>query len=100
MDINQRLDVIEQGAELAQKAGVLTLDEAYEAKSALIGIKSKGADMNSINTLIKVLEKGRSNGVYGFQDCYYIYLAINGIESAITPVETPDVSKPSKKQSK
>ena len=77
MDIGQRIDVIKQGAELAQKSGALTLDDAYNAKVALMSIESNGPNMDAIDELIKTLEKGRTNGAYSFQDCYYIYIAIN-----------------------
>ena len=100
MDIGQRIDVIKQGAELAQKSGALTLDDAYNAKVALMSIESNGPNMDAINELIKTLEKGRTNGAYSFQDSYYIYIAINDIESSISTIKETTENKSSTKQKK
>ena len=35
MELQERISVLVQGVELAQKAGALTLDDAYMAKQAI-----------------------------------------------------------------
>lgn len=83
MKLTERLNVLIQAATLSQKGGVLTLDDAVKAKSAIDVISSGTLNQNfaaAINVLIEFAVSSQTKGVYTLKDAYMIYLAIDGIE--------------------
>lgn len=84
MKLNERLNVLIQATTLSQKSGVLTLDEAVKAKTA-IDIISSGVlnqDFTSaINVLIELSISSQNKGAFTLKDAYMLYLAIEGIDN-------------------
>lgn len=86
MKLTERLNVLIQAASLSQKSGVLSLDDAVKAKTAIDIISSGTLNQNyatAINVLIEIAVMSQKKGVYSLKDAYMIYLAINGIESEL-----------------
>lgn len=86
MKLSERLNVLIQAIALSQKSGILTLDDAVKAKSA-IDIISTGTlnqiYVSAINALIEIIVSSQKKGIYSLKDAYMIYLAINGIEDEL-----------------
>ena len=83
MRLRERLNVLVQAITLSQKSGVLTLDEAVKAKTAIDIISSGILNQNfasAINVLIEISSESQKKGVYSLKDAHMIYLAIEGIE--------------------
>jgi hypothetical protein len=93
MELQERINVLIQGVELDQKAGVLSLDEAYYAKQAIDALKKGVSLKEAFEVLIQVITIGQKKGVYTLRDSYLLYLAIDNYESAITP-PAPQVQQP------
>ena len=93
MELQERINVLIQGAELAQKNGVLTLDDAYYAKQAIDILKNDVTAKPAYDILIKIANLAQKKGVFSLKDSYFIYLAIENIERVI-PVPTQQVSQP------
>ena len=70
MELQERINVLIQGAELAQKAGVLSLDEAYYAKQAIDALKNGISLKDAFEVLIQVITIGEKKGVYGLRDSH------------------------------
>jgi flagellar motor component MotA len=86
MKLSERLNVLIQATSLSQKSGILTLDDAVKAKTAIDIISSGTLNQNypsAINTLIEIAVTSQKKGVYSLKDAYMIYLAIEGIESEL-----------------
>lgn len=86
MKLSERLNVLIQATTLSQKSGILTLDDAVKAKTAIDIISSGTLNQNyssAINTLIQIAVTSQKKGVYSLKDAYMIYLAIEGIESEL-----------------
>lgn len=84
MKLTERLNVLIQSATLSQKSGILTLDEAVKAKSAIDIISSGELNQkftSAINMLIQLAVESQKKGVYSLKDAHMIYLAIDGIEN-------------------
>jgi len=76
MELDERIEILIQSAELAQRGGVLTFDDAVVVKHAIDVCKSKKGNVNeAIDTLIKLANVCQGRGVYTLRDAYYIYLA-------------------------
>jgi len=88
MDLQERINVLTQGAEIAQKNGVLTLDEAYYAKQAIDALKNNTLHKTALEILIKIAVNGQKKGIYTLKDAYVLYLASENIDSVI-PVQQP-----------
>ena len=58
MELQERIHVLTQGAEIAQKNGVLTLDEAYYAKQAIDALKKGVSIKEALEILIKIATNG------------------------------------------
>lgn len=83
MTLNERLNVLIQATSLAQKNGVLTLDNAVKAKTAIDVILSGKIDQNlplAINSLIEIVVLSQSKGAFSLKDAHMVYLALEGIE--------------------
>ena len=83
MRLRERLNVLVQAITVSQKSGVLTLDEAVKAKTAIDIISSGILNQNftsAINVLIEIASESQKKGVYSLKDAHMIYLAIEGIE--------------------
>lgn len=93
MELQERIDVLIQSAELAQKNGALTLNDAYYAKQAVDALRNNTAFKEAFEILIKIANIGQKNGVYTLRDSYLIYLATENYESAL-PVPTPTATAP------
>jgi hypothetical protein len=86
MVLTERLNVLIQAAALSQKSGVLTLDEAVKAKSAIDVISTKTLNQNfttALNILIELAVSSQKKGAFSLKDAHMIYLAIEGIESEL-----------------
>lgn len=97
MDLQERINVLTQGAELAQKNGALTLDEAYYAKQAIDALKNNTLHKAALDILIKTAIIGQKKGVYSLKDAHVLYLASENIDSVIPapqPAPQPQVSEP------
>lgn len=84
MKLTERLNVLIQSATLSQKSGILTLDEAVKAKSAIDIISSGELNQkftSAVNMLIQLAVESQKKGAYSLKDAHMIYLAIEGIES-------------------
>ena len=88
MELQERINVLTQSAELAQKNGALTLDEAYYAKQAIDVLKNDVTAKPAYEILIKIANLAQKKGVFSLKDACFIYLAIENIESAI-PAPAP-----------
>ena len=102
MDLQERINVLKQGAEIAQRNGVLTLDEAYLAKQALDALKNNVSHKAAFDILIKVAINAQKKGVYTLKDAHYIYMASENIDSVIPEAHpqveaTQEVSQQEKK---
>ena len=86
MRLTERLNVLIQATTLSQKSGVLTLDDAVKAKSAIDIISTGTLDQNfnsAINALIEIAAISQKKGAYSLKDACMIYMAIDGIEREI-----------------
>jgi hypothetical protein len=98
MDLNERFNVLVQGVEIAQKSGVLTLDDAAKAKTAIDSIQ-KGENLrDELFKLSEICEFAQKKGVYNLADAHTIFLAADQIGAEIDkflisqekPHEVPD----------
>jgi flagellar motor component MotA len=86
MKLNDRLNVLIQATILSQKNGVLSLDEAVKAKSAIDTISSGLLNQNftsAINFLIEIAISSQKKGIYSLKDSHMIYIAVEGIEKEL-----------------
>lgn len=90
MELNERLNILVQAAELAQKAGILTLDEASITKQAIDLVSTGNGLKTASNVLVQIAIKGQKRGAYTLKDAYFIFLAIDGIDD-LFPDETKSV---------
>ena len=84
MILSERLNVLIQATTLAQKKGVLTLDDAVKAKTAIDVISSGKIDQNlplAINSLMEIVVLSQSKGAFSLKDAHMVYLALEGIEA-------------------
>ena len=93
MELQERVNILTQGVELAQKKGILTLDDAYLAKIALDALKKNTSIKEAFDILIQTVSKGQKNGAYTLKDSHLLYVAIEGYESVI-PQPAPPQSVP------
>ena len=83
MDLNERFNVLVQGVEIAQKSGVLSLDNAVEAKNCIDKIQ-KGEDLKeSLGLLVKICETTQKGSPYSLQDAHLLFMASDGINIEI-----------------
>ena len=95
MDLQERINVLIQGAELAQKNGALTLDEAYYAKQAIDALKNNVSYKEAFEILLKIATIGQKKGVFTLRDAHLMYLALENYESVLPqPVPQPVVAQP------
>lgn len=83
MKLTERLNVLIQATNLSQKSGILSLDEAVKAKTAIDVISSGELTQNfisAINILIEIAVTSQKKGVYSLKDAHMIFIAIDGIE--------------------
>ena len=85
MELQERINVLIQGVEIAQKNGALTLDDAYYAKQAIDVLKSNTLRKDAFEILIKIVTTGQKKGVYTLRDAHLLYLASENYESALVP---------------
>ena len=97
MELQERINVLKQGAGIAQRNGVLTLYEAYYAKQALDALKNNTAHKAAFDVLIKIAINAQKKGVYTLRDAHVIYLASENIESVI-PQPQPQQPQPQPQQ--
>ena len=90
MELQERINVLTQGAELAQKNGVLTLNDAYYAKQALDALKNNVSHKEAFEILVKIINQGQKKGVYALRDSYLLYLALDNYDSVIPTVAAPE----------
>jgi hypothetical protein len=83
MKLTERINVLIQAITLSQKSGILNLDDAVKAKSAIDIITSGVINQNftlALNALIEIAVLSQKKGAYSLKDAHMIYLAIEGIE--------------------
>ena len=86
MKLTERLNVLIQATTLSQKNGMLTLDDAVKAKTAIDIITSGNINKDfttAINFLIEIAISSQKKGVFSLKDAHMIYLAVEGIENEI-----------------
>lgn len=88
MELQERIGVLTQGVELAQKKGALTIDDAYYAKQALDALNKNVSLKNAFSIINKIINIGQKAGAYSLRDSYYLYLALDNYESVIS-IPTP-----------
>lgn len=84
MKLDERINVLIQATTLSQRNGVLTLDDAVNAKNAIDVLSNGEINENfatAINTLIEIVASSQMKGAYTLKDAYMIYIAIEDIES-------------------
>lgn len=90
MELQERINILTQGVELAQKKGVLTLNDAYYAKQALDALNNNVSLKEAFIIMNKTVNIGQKNGIYSLRDSHFLYLALENYESVIiTPASTP-----------
>ena len=97
MELQERINVLIQGVELAQKNGVLTLDDAYLAKQAVDALKNNVSLKEAFAIMTKMVNLGQKKGIYSLRDSHFLYLALENYESVIVtppPTPAPQVSAP------
>ena len=83
MDLNERFNVLVQGVELAQKKGVLSLENAVEAKAAIDTIQKGEKLKESLGSLAAMCEFAQKSGIYNLHDAAFLYSAIEGLDEEI-----------------
>lgn len=86
MKLTERINVLIQAITLSQKSGILNLDDAVKAKSAIDVITSGVINQNftlALNALIEIAVLSQKKGAYSLKDAHMIYLAIEGIEGEL-----------------
>lgn len=86
MKLTDRLNVLIQATTVSQKNGILTLDEAVKAKTAIDIISAGTLNQNyasAINVLIEIAVSSQKKGVYSLKDAHMIYLAVDGVETEL-----------------
>ena len=86
MKLIERINVLIQAITLSQKSGILNLDDAVKAKSAIDVITSGVINQNftlALNALIEIVVLSQKKGAYSLKDAHMIYLAIEGIEGEL-----------------
>ena len=83
MDLNARFNVLVQGVELAQKKGVLSLENAVEAKAAIDTIQKGEKLKESLGSLAAMCEFAQKSGTYNLHDAAFLYSAIDGLDEEI-----------------
>lgn len=83
MDLNTRFNVLVQGVELAQKKGVLSLENAVEAKAAIDTIQKGEKLKESLGSLAAMCEFAQKSGIYNLHDAAFLYSAIDGLDEEI-----------------
>lgn len=91
MELQERINILKQGAELAQKNGALTLKDAYYAKLSLEALKTNPLHKEALEILVRIANTGQKNGVYSLNDAYLLYMATDNIEGAIAAATQPPV---------
>lgn len=92
MELNDILNVLTQAAELAQKGGILTLEEASVANNAIELLKSQNVVeiKQGANALVGIADIGQKRGAYTLKDAYIIYVAISSLTECFEPKETTE----------
>ena len=98
MELKDRLDILIQGAELAQKGGVLTLDDAVVVKTTIDNIKTGNDVKNGVEVLANIVGFAQKKGVYALQDAHYLYLALENIYKELEEIPIVEEPKESKKK--
>lgn len=90
MEKREAIDVIIQAVEMAQKNGVLTLDDAVTAKTCIDSINNDENNVHErVGVLVEFINATQKAGVYTLQDSYVIYIALNEL-AAILKKESDD----------
>lgn len=99
MELQDRLNVLVQSAQLAQNKGILSLEDAVVVKTAIDNIQSNKDIETSIKILIHVAQLAQSKGCYTLKDAHVIYVVIDGILDVLNK-ETPVKENKNKKGEK
>ena len=86
LKLTERINILIQAITLSQKSGILNLDDAVKAKSAIDIITSGVINQNftlALNVLIEIAVLSQKKGAYSLKDAHMIYLAIEGIEGEL-----------------
>lgn len=100
MDLNERFNVLAQGAMVAQKNGALTLDEAVEVKKHIETIQ-KGENLkDSLGYLANVCNETQKKGIYTLQDAHFLFMAIDGLDDEINKFVMESIKQQEEAQKK
>ena len=96
MELQERINVLIQGAEIAQQKGALSLKEAYYAKIAVDALRSNTSVKEALKILVNVAAVGQKAGAYKLNDAALLYQATDKIDELFQqpPVQQPPVQQP------
>ena len=80
MDLNERFNILAQGVTAAQKAGVLTLEQAVTAKTSIDKIQKGEEIKQNLVSLVTVCEAAQKAGVFTLADAHLVFMASENIE--------------------
>lgn len=91
MELQERINVLIQGAEIAQQKGALSLKEAYYAKIAVDALKNNTSIKEALKILVNVAAVGQKAGAYKLNDAALLYQATDKIDELFQqpPVQQP-----------
>lgn len=100
MELKNRLDLLSQAAEMAQKNGVFSLDDAVVVKKAVDSAKNNENLKEATNVLVKIAQVAQKKGVFTLKDAFYLYMAIDGIDKELEKeeLEKEDTNQQENKQ--
>lgn len=88
MELKNRLDLLSQAAEMAQKNGVFSLDDAVVVKKAVDSAKNNENLKEATNVLVKIAQVAQKKGVFTLKDAFYLYMAIDGIDKELEKLDS------------
>lgn len=94
MELQERINVLIQGAEIAQQKGALSLKEAYYAKIAVDALKSNTSVKEALKILVNVAAVGQKAGAYKLNDAALLYQATDNIDALFQQPQQPPVQQP------
>ena len=107
MELKTRLDVLIQVAKLAQKNGLLSLDDACVVKHTIDEVENNTNLKENVEVLSNVALLTQNSGKLSLKDAYYVYLALEDINNVIelegsdeTPVTVEETSTKKTKKTK
>ena len=79
MKLKDRIDLLIQSAEKAQKCGLFTLNDAVTVKSAIDNVTNNKEMVESLKLLVKITEMVQKNGFFTLKEAFLMHLATDNI---------------------